>query len=64
MLFVLWDFIVVKIGTACFIVPAPSAGLGQALRNVREGRGTHFCGCAGEVKSLGHPPVLRTDKIQ
>jgi hypothetical protein len=44
------DFVGVKSGTACYIVPA--------LRKVREGRGTHFCGCAGEVKSLGHPRRL------
>jgi hypothetical protein len=36
-------------GAAYCIVPA--------LRNVREGLGSHFCVCAGEVKSLGYPPV-------
>jgi len=31
-----------------------------ALRKVREGRGTHCVGDAGEIKSLGHPPVEPT----
>ena len=38
-----------------FEAPAPSASLGQALRKVREGRGTHCIGDAREIKSLGHP---------
>jgi hypothetical protein len=28
-----------------------------ALRNKREGRGTHCVGDASEIKSLGHPPM-------
>jgi len=46
------EFLLVKTGTACRIVPA--------LRTVREGQGTHFCGCAGEVKSLRHPSKIKS----
>ena len=32
--------------------------LPPTLRKVREGRGTHISGSAGEIKSVGHPPLL------
>ena len=35
--------------------PVPSTSSGQALRQEREGQGTHYVGDASEIKSLGHP---------
>jgi hypothetical protein len=32
-----------------------------ALRQEREGRGTHFVADANEIKSLGHPPTMPCD---
>jgi hypothetical protein len=50
-----WGFVVVKTGTACSVVPA--------LRNVREGRGTHICGRAVEVKTWAtRPDALKSLK--
>jgi hypothetical protein len=39
-----------------FRTPAPSTGSGQALRKLREERGTLCVGEASEIRGLGHPP--------
>lgn len=39
--------------------PALYAFAMPALRNVREGRGTHWVAYAKEIKSVGHPPWIR-----
>ena len=60
MLLVLLDLVARRDRThlvPAFQVPTPSTGSGQALRQKREGWGTHCAGNTTEIKSLGHPPL-------